>query len=71
MQKMTVQFQSASGQTLAGILDHPAAGGFMTDLQLGPHGLTADERQRLLQIADKCPAHRTLHGEVKVRAALD
>lgn len=25
------------------------------------------ERQRLLEIADKCPVHRTLHSEVKIR----
>ena len=29
--------------------------------------LSDAERQRLLEIADKCPVHRTLHGEVKVR----
>lgn len=29
--------------------------------------LDAAQRAELLQIADKCPAHRTLHGEVKVR----
>ena len=28
------------------------------------------ERQRLLEIADRCPVHRTLHGEVKVRTRL-
>lgn len=28
------------------------------------------EQQRLLEIADKCPVHRTLHGEVKVRTTL-
>jgi len=27
-------------------------------------------RQRMLEIADKCPVHRSLHGEVKVRTAL-
>ena len=24
------------------------------------------QRQRLLEIADRCPVHRTLHGDVKV-----
>jgi putative redox protein len=33
--------------------------------------LSQDERVRLLQIADKCPVHRTLEGEVKVRSRLD
>ncbi len=32
--------------------------------------LDADARARLLEIADKCPVHRTLHGEVKVRTRL-
>src|ERR1700732_2991312 len=29
--------------------------------------LTQEERQRLLQIADKCPVHRTLTSEVEIR----
>ncbi|MGI8561280.1 MAG: OsmC family protein, partial [Luteimonas sp.] len=28
------------------------------------------QRQRLLEIADRCPVHRTLTGEVKIRTAL-
>lgn len=28
--------------------------------------LSTEERGRLMQIADKCPVHKTLHGEVKV-----
>lgn len=32
--------------------------------------LTEDERARLLEIADKCPVHRTLEGEIKVRSRL-
>ncbi|HKJ04626.1 MAG TPA: alpha/beta fold hydrolase [Geopsychrobacteraceae bacterium] len=28
--------------------------------------LTAEQRQRLLQIADRCPVHKTLHGDVEV-----
>ncbi len=32
--------------------------------------LTPDERQRLLEIADKCPVHRTLEHEIKVRSRL-
>ncbi len=31
--------------------------------------LDAAQRARLLEIADKCPVHRTLHGEVKVRTS--
>ncbi len=29
--------------------------------------LTREQEQRLMEIADRCPVHRTLHGEVKVR----
>lgn len=32
--------------------------------------LTEAERNRMLEIADRCPVHRTLHGEVKVRSSL-
>jgi uncharacterized OsmC-like protein/pimeloyl-ACP methyl ester carboxylesterase len=32
--------------------------------------LSGAERQRMLEIADRCPVHRTLHGEVKVRTVL-
>ena len=32
--------------------------------------LTDAERQRMLEIADRCPVHRTLHGEIKVRSKL-
>jgi putative redox protein len=33
--------------------------------------LSADERARLLEIADRCPVHRTLEGEIKVRTTLE
>lgn len=32
--------------------------------------LTDEQRERLLEIADKCPVHRTLMSEIKVRSAL-
>lgn len=32
--------------------------------------LDAATRQRLLEIADKCPVHRTLTGEIKIRTML-
>ena len=32
--------------------------------------LSEEQRQALLEIADKCPVHRTLHGEVVVRTTL-
>ena len=35
---------------------------------LGP--LDATQRQRLLEIAEKCPVHRTLHSEIKIVSKL-
>lgn len=32
--------------------------------------LDEKQRQRLLEIADRCPVHRTLHGEIQVRTRL-
>lgn len=32
--------------------------------------LTDEQRERLLEIADKCPVHRTLMSETKVRSSL-
>ncbi len=32
--------------------------------------LTEEQRQRLLEIANKCPVHRTLTSEIKVRSRL-
>jgi putative redox protein len=28
--------------------------------------LSADQRERLMAIADKCPVHRTLHSEIVI-----
>ena len=32
--------------------------------------LDAAQRQRLLEIAEKCPVHRTLHSEIKIASRL-
>jgi putative redox protein len=32
--------------------------------------LTDEQRNRLLEIANKCPVHKTLHSEIKVRSSL-
>jgi len=32
--------------------------------------LDAEQRQRLLEIAGKCPVHRTLTSEVRIRSSL-
>ena len=35
------------------------------------HGeLTAEQRQRLLELADRCPVHRTLENEIRVETEL-
>lgn len=33
--------------------------------------LDSDQRARLVEIADKCPVHRTLHNEVKIRTTTE
>ncbi|MBK1668316.1 osmotically inducible protein C [Rhodovibrio sodomensis] len=33
--------------------------------------LSADQRQRLLEIADRCPVHRTLTGDLRVRSEIE
>jgi putative redox protein len=41
------------------------------DRELSFSGLLTDERRaRLLEIAEKCPVHRTLTSEVKIRTRL-
>jgi len=32
--------------------------------------LSPEQRERLLEIADRCPVHRTLHSEVTVETSL-
>ena len=32
--------------------------------------LDDDQRERLLQIADRCPVHKTMHGEVAIHTSL-
>ena len=42
---------------------------FEREIELaGP--LDREQRDKLLEIADKCPVHRTLHGEVRVTTTL-
>jgi len=42
-------------------------GAYIITRQVALHGpLDAEQRQRLLEIADKCPVHRTLMGEIKI-----
>ena len=32
--------------------------------------LDEEQRKRMMQIADKCPVHKTLHGEIHVESEL-
>ena len=42
-------------------------GAYVITRQVAIHGaLDAEQRQRLLEIADKCPVHRTLMGEITI-----
>ena len=42
---------------------------FSRNLEIrGP--LDAEQKQRLLEIADKCPVHKTLHSEVEITTKL-
>ncbi|HEX6549720.1 MAG TPA: bifunctional alpha/beta hydrolase/OsmC family protein [Gammaproteobacteria bacterium] len=51
-------------ETKTGRLDR-----FEREIELGG-SLDAEQRQRLLEIADKCPVHQTLHTEVIVETSL-
>lgn len=49
----------------------PAARVDVIEVRLGFRGdLTAQQVDRLLEIAGRCPVHRTLAGEIKIRTAL-
>jgi len=42
-------------------------GAYLITRQVAIHGdLDAEQRQRMLEIADKCPVHRTLVGEITI-----
>lgn len=48
-------------ETKEGLLDH-------IDRNITIEGpLDAEQRKRLMEIADKCPVHRTLESEIEVR----
>jgi uncharacterized OsmC-like protein len=54
----------AECETKVGILDH-----IERELEVtGP--LTAEQRSKLLEIAEKCPVHRTLKSEINIRTWL-
>jgi len=44
--------------------------GFAIDRQVTIDGdLDAEQRQRLIEIADKCPVHKTLMGEIRINTS--
>jgi putative redox protein len=44
-----------------------AAGGYVITRQVAIEGdLDAEQRQRLIEIADKCPVHKTLSGSITI-----
>ena len=51
-------------ETVTGRLDHVERSIAITG------DLDDEQRQRLLEIADKCPVHRTLHSEVSIRTSI-
>jgi putative redox protein len=49
----------------------PAAGGNDIRRRITVHGaLSAEQRERLLQIANACPIHKVLSGEVRIASSL-
>ncbi len=50
--------------------DHGMVHLFDCEITLLGEDLTDEQRERLLEIADKCPVHRTLQGEVCIRSKL-
>ena len=54
----------ADCETREGMLDR-------IEREIALHGdLTAEEQAKLLEIADKCPVHRTLTSEINIRTSL-
>lgn len=46
--------------------------GYVITRQVRIHGdLDAEQRQRIIEIADKCPVHRTLMGEITINTKAD
>jgi len=44
--------------------------GYVIDRQVTIDGdLDAEQRQRLIEIADKCPVHKTLMGEIRINTS--
>jgi len=43
--------------------------GTCTSMTLRMYALTDEQRARLMEIADKCPVHRTLSGKLEIRTS--
>lgn len=51
--------------------NNPAAKIDLIEKEIELHGdLTQEQKERLLEIADRCPVHRTLHSEIKITTVL-
>jgi uncharacterized OsmC-like protein len=58
----------AASQALhdAVVVTESGAGPYGQRITAGAHQLTADQRARLLDIAERCPVHRMLNSEVVI-----
>jgi hypothetical protein len=52
------------------VVVHGRGSGFAQEIAAGPHCLTADKPPKLLEIAKKCPVHRTLTTKIDIRSWL-
>ncbi|MBE0616549.1 MAG: OsmC family protein [Proteobacteria bacterium] len=68
---VTLDHQKIHARDCADCESDPSARVGVIEVRLGFRGdLTAAQVGRLLTIADRCPVHRTLAGEIKIRTAL-
>lgn len=75
MQNRKVSFVNEEGLALSGLLALPETTptGRIDRFEREPvldGNLDHEQKQRMLEIADRCPVHRTLHVQVKVRTVL-
>ena len=66
MESKKIQFKNRRGQRLTAYLDLPPGSGIRF---YGP--LDDEQKNRLLEIADRCPVHRTLSSEIKIRTVME
>ena len=72
LEKVTVELDDARIYA-KDCLDCLSLEGYIHEIQRNIHvegPLTDKQRARLLEIADKCPVHKTLTSEIKIRTQL-